>query len=67
MLQLEKNIYVYITESLCCTAKTNTTLQINYTSIKQNNKKEVWSVLGNQGELRARVEAQTDLNPTVRR
>ena len=26
--------YMYITESLCCTAEINTTLQINYTSIK---------------------------------
>ena len=36
-----KNIYIYkiytcvcVTESLFCTAQTNTTLQINYTSIK---------------------------------
>ena len=28
------NIYVSITESLCCMPKTNTTLQISYTSIK---------------------------------
>ena len=28
-------IYIYITESLCCTLETNTTLQINYTSIKR--------------------------------
>ena len=27
-------IYMCITESLCCTAEINTTLQINYTSIK---------------------------------
>ena len=27
--------YIYITESLCCTLETNTTLQINYTSIKR--------------------------------
>ena len=26
-------IYVYITESLCCTPETNTTLKINYTPI----------------------------------
>ena len=28
-------IYVYTSESLCCTAEINTTLQINYTSIKK--------------------------------
>ena len=59
-------MHVYITESLCCMAKTNTTLQINYSSKKQQ-QKEVWSVLRNQDELWARVGAQTDLNPTVRR
>ena len=37
--ELEKeylSIYlsIYITESLCCTPETNTTLYINYTSIK---------------------------------
>ena len=28
-------IYIYISESLCCTPETNTTLQSNYTSIKK--------------------------------
>ena len=32
--------YVYITESLCCTPETNTTLWINYTSIKTERKKK---------------------------
>ena len=27
--------YIHITESLCCTPETNTTLYINYTSIKK--------------------------------
>ena len=27
-------IYIYMAESLCCTPETNTTLQINYTSLK---------------------------------
>ena len=27
-------IYTYITESLCCRPETNTTLYVNYTSIK---------------------------------
>ena len=31
---MKKNAYICITESLCCTAETNTALQINYTSIK---------------------------------
>ena len=35
---MKKNTYMYIctykTESFCCTAEINTTLQINYTSIK---------------------------------
>ena len=29
----EKNVYMYITESLCCTAEIGTTLSINYTLI----------------------------------
>ena len=29
---------VYITESLCCTAEINTTLDINFTSIKEKKK-----------------------------
>ena len=35
----EKNAYIYIciTDSLCCTAEINTTLQINYTPIKFEN------------------------------
>ena len=28
--------YIYIPESLCCMAEINTTLEINYTSIKKN-------------------------------
>ena len=32
--ECEKNIDICITESLCCTAEINTTLCINYTSIK---------------------------------
>ena len=40
----EEYIYIYIvcvctTESFCCVAKINTTLQINYTSIKLKRKK----------------------------
>lgn len=31
--KLKKNIYRCVTESLCCTTKTNTILQINYTSV----------------------------------
>ena len=30
----KKNVYMCMTESLCCTAEINTTLYINYTSIK---------------------------------
>ena len=33
------HIYIYITESLCCTPETNTTQEINYTSIKNKFKK----------------------------
>ena len=35
--EYEKHIYIYIciTESLCCTPETNTTLLINYTPIKK--------------------------------
>ena len=29
-----KNVYMCKTESLCCTAEINTTLQINYISVK---------------------------------
>ena len=32
---MKKYIYIYIAESFCCTLETNTTLQINYTSIKK--------------------------------
>ena len=31
---LKKNVYVYKTESLLCTAEVGTTLEINHTSIK---------------------------------
>ena len=31
----KKYMYIYVTESLCCTPETNTTLYINYTSIKK--------------------------------
>ena len=31
---------MYLTESLCCTQETKTTLQINYTSIKEREEKE---------------------------
>ena len=30
-------VCVYITESFCCTAEVNTTLQVNHTAIKKNN------------------------------
>ena len=30
---MKKNIYIYISESLCCTTEINTILQIDYTSI----------------------------------
>ena len=30
------NIYVHISESLCCTAEIDTTLQTNYTSVKKS-------------------------------
>ena len=33
--EYEKKIYMCITESLYCTAEINTTLSINYTSIKE--------------------------------
>ena len=33
-------IWLYVTDSLCCTAETTTTLQINYTPLKKK-KKEV--------------------------
>ena len=35
-----KNIHIYITESLCCTPETNIILEINYTSIKKEKRKE---------------------------
>ena len=31
----KKNVYICITESLCCTAEINTTLKIRYTSIEK--------------------------------
>ena len=36
---LKADICIHLTESLCCTYQTNTTLQINYTLIKINLKK----------------------------
>ena len=36
---IKKNVYTCITESLCCTAEINTTLYINYASIKNKLKK----------------------------
>ena len=36
----KKNVNIHITESLCCTAEVNTTLQINYTSKKKKNLKK---------------------------
>ena len=36
----KKDIYVCITESLCCTSETKTTLCINYTSIKKCKKRK---------------------------
>ena len=38
---MKTNTYIRITESLGCTAEINTTLQINYTSIKLENNKEI--------------------------
>ena len=36
--KMKKNICICITESLCCTAETNTTLHINYIlQLKKNN------------------------------
>ena len=32
---MNKNLYMCIAESLCCIPETNTTFQINYTSIKK--------------------------------
>ena len=32
---LKKNVHVCINESICCIAEINTTLQINYTSVKK--------------------------------
>ena len=34
----KKNVYIYMTESLCCIAEINITLYINYTSIKNEKK-----------------------------
>ena len=36
----KKNVYMCITESLCCTAEMGTTLYINYTSIKKRKEYE---------------------------
>ena len=35
---MRKRIYIFMTGSLCCTAGISTTLQINYTSIKNKKK-----------------------------
>ena len=35
-IQKRVDICIYITDSLCCTVETNTTLSINYTPIKIN-------------------------------
>ena len=35
---IKKNVYICVTESPCCTAEINTTLQINYTTIKEKTK-----------------------------
>ena len=42
--ECKKNVYIHTTESLCCTAEINTTLQIDYTSIKkkEEEKKNAW-------------------------
>ena len=52
------DIHVCITDSLCCTAQTNTALQINYTPIKINLKKkkeregtQVFECLGLENEV----------------
>ena len=39
----KKNAYICITESLCCTEEINTTLSINYTSIKLKKQKPNWT------------------------
>ena len=39
-----KNVYICITESLCCTAEINTTLEINYTSIKYIKRNFSWLI-----------------------
>ena len=33
---MKKNVCMCVTESLCCPAEINTTLSINYTSVKNN-------------------------------
>ena len=40
---IKKNVYMLITESLCCTAEISTTLQINYSSIKNYENKKFTS------------------------
>ena len=40
---MKKNVHICITELLCCTAETNTTLQINHTSIKKLKQKKVFN------------------------
>ena len=32
----ESGIFIHMTDSLCCTPETNTTLKVNYTPIKKN-------------------------------
>ena len=39
---MKKNVYICITESLCYTPETNTTLWINYTSIWKKITKYMW-------------------------
>ena len=43
---LKKNVYICITESLCCIAEINTTLLDNYTSIK----KKMWKKFSSSRE-----------------
>ena len=50
---LKKNTYICVTESLCCTPETNTTLYINYTSIKKLKNKLGWELRYKNGRLNA--------------
>ena len=42
---MKKNMYIHITESLCCIEEINTALQINSTSIKLKSNKEYKIIL----------------------